>query len=328
LLGWALRCRNTEPGIGLVALLTRLCALLIRAVIKQYLGSLKRRSVTRRNFRAKNQSSRAPFLVSNCGLGTVTKHQCRTWWNILIVEDNEILREELALYLGSDQWRVRAAADGLQADELLLEHDADIVILDLNLPMEDGLSIAARLRRSYPNMGIIMLTARNRQSQRAEGYESGADVYLTKPASMPELKAVVTNLARRLVPRPAHSEAASAAQLAGVGVNLATAGTAPSAMLLDVPRLKLSLATGQSLLLTPAETQLLHTLALAGGQVVDTDALLTQLESHQNQHWSKANLSVGLSRLRQRVQEQLGKDLQIKSVRGIGYQLGAPPMSG
>jgi DNA-binding response OmpR family regulator len=242
--------------------------------------------------------------------------------NILIVEDNEILREELALYLGADQWRVRSASDGLQMDELLLERDADIAILDLNLPMEDGLSIAARLRRGYPNMGIIMLTARNRQSQRAEGYESGADVYLTKPASMPELKAVVANLARRLVPGPAHLEAAADVQLAGAGANRASSGSAPPAMLLDVPRLKLSLPTGQSLLLTPAETQLLHALALAGGQVVDTDALLTQLESYQNQHWSKANLSVGLSRLRQRVQEQLGQDLQVKAVRGIGYQLG------
>lgn len=77
-----------------------------------------------------------------------------------------------------------------------------MVVLDLNLPGESGLDVARRLRATYPTLGIVMLTGRKEPADRLSGYVSGADVYLTKPASGEELLAVLASLQRRLRPQP------------------------------------------------------------------------------------------------------------------------------
>ncbi len=104
--------------------------------------------------------------------------------NILIVEDNENLRESICDALQSLGHHARGidCAEALpeQADLVRL----DLAILDLNLPGEDGLSLAGRLRQTQHDLGIIMLTARVQGEDRAAGYAQGADIYLTKPASL------------------------------------------------------------------------------------------------------------------------------------------------
>ncbi|WP_328986113.1 response regulator transcription factor [Thiorhodovibrio winogradskyi] len=118
--------------------------------------------------------------------------------NLLIVEDDENLREALVDTLGAQGHAVR----GLECAEEVPEQadllQLDIAVLDLNLPGEDGLSLARRLRQAQPELRVIMLTARTQGADRAAGYASGADIYLTKPASLAELNYALQALARRL----------------------------------------------------------------------------------------------------------------------------------
>jgi len=118
---------------------------------------------------------------------------------ILVVEDEAHLRNALIKifhYFGHD---ARGVEDGSAMDAALAEQPADIIILDVNLPGEDGLRIAQRLRRTSA-CGIIMLTGRGQIDEKLDGYQSGADLYFVKPVDPVELHAAIVSLGRRLVP--------------------------------------------------------------------------------------------------------------------------------
>jgi DNA-binding response OmpR family regulator len=100
--------------------------------------------------------------------------------DILIVEDNYALRESLADYLQSEGFNLRCVDDGEELNAELAKRVCDVLVLDLNLPNEDGISIAKRIRSAFPKMGIVILTARVQGVDRTQSYESGADIYLTK----------------------------------------------------------------------------------------------------------------------------------------------------
>lgn len=118
--------------------------------------------------------------------------------DILIVEDNYALRESLADYLQSEGFQLRCVDDGEELNAELAKRVCDVLVLDLNLPNEDGISIAKRMRTAFPKMGIVILTARVQGIDRTQSYESGADIYLTKPVSPVELKTVLVNLSKRI----------------------------------------------------------------------------------------------------------------------------------
>lgn len=219
--------------------------------------------------------------------------------NIIVVEDHDVLREELVSFLHRPQWEVRGVDCGEALDMAMRSQPAHLIILDLNLPFEDGLSIAQRLRTSWIDIGIIILTARSQLTQRRVGYQTGADVYLTKPANMPELESVVQNLARRLVP----------------AVN--------TGMVLRMGQLTLTGKNGLSLKLTRTEAQLLHYLATAPERQIDTDFLLRKLSQNYAIETSRENLTVTISRLRTKINLGLGagEGEMLKSVWGFGYQL-------
>ncbi len=118
--------------------------------------------------------------------------------NIIVIEDHDALREVTIAAL-QDMGHVVQGGDCAEAlPELLQNFQADIMVLDLNLPGEDGISLAQRLRKSHPEIGIIMVTARIELSDKLRGYESGADIYLTKPTSVEELGAAIQALSRRI----------------------------------------------------------------------------------------------------------------------------------
>jgi len=119
---------------------------------------------------------------------------------IIVVEDNHELRDILVAGLHYFGHRSRGVGDGLALDRVLAESPADIIILDLGLPGEDGIAIARRLRENH-NYGIVMVTARGRLDERVLGRESGADLYFIKPVDIRELNAALINLAQRLFKR-------------------------------------------------------------------------------------------------------------------------------
>ncbi len=121
---------------------------------------------------------------------------------LAIVEDDAILREELAIFLSLQGHEVLTANSGRGLDDLLLGATVDVVVLDLNLPGESGFEIAERLRRHAQRIGIVMMTARLALPDRVKGYESGADIYLTKPVQEDELRAAIVSLHRRLHAEP------------------------------------------------------------------------------------------------------------------------------
>ena len=216
--------------------------------------------------------------------------------SLLVLEDNALVREEMICFLARAGWRVDGADCGEAMNARLLIDTPDIVILDVNLPHEDGYSIAARLRETHPAMGIIMLTARVRPSDRATGYGAGADIYLTKPTQTRELVSVIENLARRIKP-------------------------VSSPMLrLDRGRALLLGPDGDNCRLSPSEARLLELLALAPDREADTDFLLAAL-TDEARSLSRENLSVLVSRLRRKAQQLEGIDQLVVAHRGQGYRL-------
>lgn len=221
---------------------------------------------------------------------------------VVVVEDNETLCAELVHFLSAAGFQALGLGDGLALSAHLARDEPDVLILDLNLPFEDGIQIARRVRQAFPDVRIAMLTGRARGSDRTEGYEAGADVYLTKPTRPAELLAVVRNLHQR---------------------RSSTQATALR-WTLDRTRRCLQSTQGHSLKLTEGETLLLHALAVAGGGL-DHDQLLDALgaaNAPADARPGKARLEVLVSRLRSKLRS-LGPDgLAIHARRGHGYQLG------
>jgi len=119
--------------------------------------------------------------------------------HVIVVEDNVDLLDDLVFQLDEAGFFVRGATDGIKMDSMLKMKEANIVVLDVNLPFENGFQIAQRLR-SNVMLGIIMLTARSELDDKLRGFENGADVYLIKPIDRRELIGCINSLWRRLKP--------------------------------------------------------------------------------------------------------------------------------
>lgn len=218
---------------------------------------------------------------------------------VIVVEDNVTLRGELMLFLSDEGFDVRGVGSGEDLNHALQARRADILILDLNLPAEDGISITRRIRRSFPTVGIIILSARVRSTDRLEGYATGADVYLTKPTQPDELAAVVRNLFGRI-----------------------GSAIAPVQWQLDMAGLILHSPTGADIRLTGAEALLLKEMAL-NGQFMDHSALMARFgDDACSEKINKARIEVLISRLRAKLGPYMGEGVDIKALRGRGYQLG------
>ena len=118
--------------------------------------------------------------------------------NIIIVEDHDALREVTVMSLQEMGHTVRGVSCAEALDAELQRCVPHILLLDLNLPGEDGVSIANRVRRMHPEIGIIMVTARKELHDRITGYQSGADIYLTKPTALGEIAVAIEALSRRI----------------------------------------------------------------------------------------------------------------------------------
>jgi DNA-binding response OmpR family regulator len=117
---------------------------------------------------------------------------------IIVVEDHDDLREATVDALARMGHGVRGLARAELLDGEFPTFRPHLLVLDLNLPGEDGISLARRFRRSHPGIGIVMVTARNQTEQKIDGYDSGADIYLTKPVSIDEVAAAIHALSRRI----------------------------------------------------------------------------------------------------------------------------------
>lgn len=229
--------------------------------------------------------------------------------SVIVVEDELDLLDSICGFLAMDGFPTRGVRDGRSLDEAWVQQPADILVLDLNLPGEDGLSISARMRR-HSGVGIVMLTARSSSQDKITGLEFGADHYLTKPIILAELSATIRALGRRL---QAESPAASA--VAGDVVS--------EAWQFSALEWSLSAPNGQPVSLTAAEFRVVATLVEAAGRAVASDDILRAL-GKVAEDTNRGSLDSILSRLRRKIVQQSGCPSPIKSVRGIGYTFAAP----
>ena len=218
--------------------------------------------------------------------------------SIVLVEDHDGLREVTATVLREAGHRVMPLSCAEELGELA-GCAVDLFILDLNLPGEDGISLARRLRQSFPLGGIIMTTARSEAQDQALGYASGADIYLVKPLAPDTLLAAISALQRRLAPDT----------------------TLPA---LRLARRQLSLSGAAGVVpVQESEANLLSAFARAPGQRLETWQL-AEILGGSDQESSKSSIEVRITRLRKKLRD-CGADADcIRALRGVGYQLCVP----
>ncbi len=214
---------------------------------------------------------------------------------ILVVEDEPTLREQLMQAIAAAGHTVEGAADGREAHYLGDVEAFDAVVLDLGLPVQDGLSVLRRWRAAGRNMPVLILTARGSWQEKVEGMDAGADDYLAKPFHMEELLARLRALLRR------GGEHASAEWRCGP-------------IWLDTRQARV-LVDGQPLVLTSHEFKLLSLLMQRKGEVLSR----TELSEHiyaQDSDRDSNTIEVFVARLRKKLPEGC-----IETVRGLGYRL-------
>jgi len=139
--------------------------------------------------------------------------------NILVLEDHDALREVLTHYIELAGHKVWAADCAQCLDDHMVDYHFDVLILDINLPGEDGLSVAKRVRKAHPNLFIIMVSVRASLADKVAGYENGADIYLPKPIEHEELLAAIASVSRRI--RHNHVQASAHLDVKGMSLKLA-----------------------------------------------------------------------------------------------------------
>ncbi len=224
---------------------------------------------------------------------------------ILVVDDDQRLRELLSRYLGEQGFLVRTAESGAAMDRWLPREAFDLVVLDLMLPGEDGLSICRRLRAADPLQAIIMLTAKGDEIDRIVGLEMGADDYLPKPFNPRELLARIQAVLRR---RGAAAPGAPATEeqtvaFANIEVDLAAR----------------TLKKGdEHLPLTTGEFAVLKVLLQHPRQPLSRDRLMTLARGREQGPFDRA-IDVQVSRLRKLIEPDPANPRYLQTVWGFGY---------
>jgi two-component system phosphate regulon response regulator OmpR len=226
--------------------------------------------------------------------------------SVIVVDDEADLREAVGTYLRRQGLTARIAAGAAELRDALAKAPADLILLDIAMPEEDGLSIARRLRAEGFQGGIIMLTAAADVVDRVVGLETGADDYVTKPADLRELLARVRSVLRRVAARTPPE----------VPPNIVPLG----ACRLDLDARRLAGADGADIPITAMEFDLLKALAERRGRVLSRDTLL---ELAHNKGWEAfdRSIDVRIARLRRKIEADPAKPAVIKTVRGAGYLL-------
>ncbi|WP_019657375.1 winged helix-turn-helix domain-containing protein [Variovorax atrisoli] len=239
----------------------------------------------------------------------------KTTPHIVVLDDEIDITQLLANYLQGHGFRVTQVHEGRALMALMESDPADLVLLDLGLPGEDGFSIARRMRESW-HCGLVIVTGRGDAVDKVVGLEVGADDYVTKPFDLRELAARVKAVLRRLAPAmPTAPAAASASpdKLCFAGWQLDTAARS-----LTNPR-------GEPVTLTGGEFDLLQAFARHPGRVLSRDFLLEQTRGREAAPFDRT-IDVQVGRLRKKIEADAEDPQLIKSVRGAGYIL-VPPVS-
>lgn len=228
---------------------------------------------------------------------------------IIVVDDEEHIREMVADYLNGQGFAAHAASGGRALDALMQEHTVDLVLLDVNMPEEDGLSVARRLRATG-NVPVIMVTAADDIVDRIVGLEIGADDYVTKPFDLRELKARIRAVLRR-----------GEVRVAPVVAQSASGNAEPIAfgkLFVDRDARRLINAEGEEEPVTAMEFDLIEVFLQNAYRVLSRDRLL-DLAHRKNDDPFDRSIDIRITRLRKKIEHDPSKPQTIKTVRGAGY---------
>lgn len=223
--------------------------------------------------------------------------------HILVVEDDPVDRQTLVAYLRKENHRVSEAENGEAMRRVFAAGDVAVVMLDINLPGEDGLSLLRELRRQS-EVGVIMVTGRADEVDRVVALELGADDYVTKPYNMRELLPRTKNLARRVAAARLVTEDQPLKYFAGFEM--------------DIPHWSLRRPGGEEVRLTRAEFELLATFVTHRGRILTRDALIDHV-SRRTRDPLDRTVDVLVGRLRRKIEADPKNPRLLITVHGIGY---------
>lgn len=229
----------------------------------------------------------------------------------LIVVDDEVgLREMVAEYLERDNCSVRTASSGNSLDALLDQEDADLIVMDINMPGEDGLSILQRIRRTR-STPVVMLTAASNIADKIAGLEMGADDYMTKPFDLRELKTRIKAVLRR---QSSAGNVVNAEHATALPKNIRPFGK----MFVDLEARSLINGNGAIEPVTAMEFELLQVFLQNPGRVLTRDRLLDLAHNRDNESFDRS-IDVRIARIRKKVEHNPSKPEALKTIRGVGY---------
>jgi DNA-binding response OmpR family regulator len=248
-------------------------------------------------------SRRLAILIATLGQeeGTLASTGC-----VLVVDDDRSIRELLSEYLSSEGYEVVLAEDGNSMRSAIERSAPDLVLLDLKLPQEDGLTLARYLRERY-DVGIIMVTGAGGVVDRIVGLEVGADDYLAKPFDPRELLARIKSVMRRMHARPSSNTGNDERSVVQFG-----------ACRLDLASHQLRDRDGAEIQITSMEFDLLKVFAENPGKALSRDRILTLTK---NREWDPYDRSIDIrvARLRRKLETDPESPQVIRTVRGVGY---------
>ena len=230
---------------------------------------------------------------------------------ILIVEDEKNIVDILSFNLSKEGYEALEAYDGEAGLQLALEQNPDLILLDLMLPKMDGFDVCRNLRKENRSTPVIMLTAREEETDKVLGLELGADDYITKPFSMRELLARVKANIRRnemVAGSPAPAPSGSRMELGRISID-------PDQMVVY--------KDGRALELTQREYELIKFLAAQPGKVFSREALMEHVWNYEGYVGDVRAVDVAVRRLREKVEDDPASPQFVVTRRGLGYYFNA-----
>jgi len=244
--------------------------------------------------------------------------QAATATQLLVVDDEPELRSLLVEYFVRHGFAVEAAADAAAARASLALRSPALAILDINMPGENGLSLARWMREAHARVGLVMLTTASDTVDRVVGLELGADDYVPKPFEMRELLARVRAVLRRAETTAAAATTADSAAAAAAPAAAPGRRVAFGACLLDLDERRLLGADAKDIDISAAEFDLLALFARHPNRPLNRDQIMEQAH---NRGWDVFDRSIDLRvmRLRRKIERNPDKPEVLKTVRNVGY---------